>query len=348
VSWALAVGALVALVIIHEVGHFIAAKALGFNVERFSIFFGPPLLKFRRNETEYRLATIPLGGYVKVTGQNLREESSDGQEARGYFDFSPWRRAIFVLAGPAANVVAAFMIAFGALWIGGLPTLTHGISSLGDPAARYLRAGDVLVSVDGKRGSPGTLALLIQAHQCSPPVVQGCRARSPAILVVNRDGKTQKFKVRPTYDQGLGHTRVGIQFQIVSSRSGLVRSAADSGSLLISTFTANIKGIANALTGHRQNVSSVVGVVAATHQAVSYGAVETLLLIAVISLGLAIVNLLPLLPLDGGHLVWIAAEKIRGRRIPQQVVETFAFVGLALVLIISFIAVTHDVQHLGH
>src|SRR5437763_6717545 len=99
-----------ALVILHEAGHFAAAKAVGMRVERFSLFFGPLLFKVRRGETEYGIGPIPLGGYVKITGMRPREEISPDILPRAYYKQKVWKRIVVILAGPAVNLIIAFLL----------------------------------------------------------------------------------------------------------------------------------------------------------------------------------------------------------------------------------------------
>ncbi len=114
-SWVLTILGISALVILHEFGHFAAAKAVGMRVERFSLFFGPMLVKFKRGETEYGIGPIPLGGYVKIAGMNPAEAMPEGEEHRGYFRQPVWKRVVVIAAGPAMNILIAFLILLGRL-----------------------------------------------------------------------------------------------------------------------------------------------------------------------------------------------------------------------------------------
>ena len=109
VSYVLAFLGFAALIILHEAGHFTAAKAVGMRVERFSLFFGPMLVKFRRGETEYGIGPIPLGGYVKITGMNPNEEIPPDVVPRAYYNQPVWKRVVVILAGPAVNLLIAFV-----------------------------------------------------------------------------------------------------------------------------------------------------------------------------------------------------------------------------------------------
>src|SRR5437660_8260118 len=114
------------LIILHEFGHFAAAKAVGMRVERFSLFFGPLLVRFRRGETEYGIGPIPLGGYVRITGMNPHEEIPPEVVPRAYYNQPVWKRVVVILAGPAVNLVSAFFLIFGLIWSQGDPVTHRG------------------------------------------------------------------------------------------------------------------------------------------------------------------------------------------------------------------------------
>src|SRR5215213_1081248 len=109
-SWVLAFVGFAALIILHEFGHFVAAKATGMRVERFSLFFPPLLARVRRGETEYAIGAVPLGGYVKITGMNPAEEIAPEVAHRAYFRQPVWKRIVVIGAGPAVNIALAFVL----------------------------------------------------------------------------------------------------------------------------------------------------------------------------------------------------------------------------------------------
>src|ERR1700686_1262874 len=125
-SYLLAFLGFAALIIAHEAGHFTAAKAVGMRVERFSLFFGPMLVKFRRGETEYGIGPIPLGGYVKITGMNPNEDISPEVLPRAYYNQAVWKRVVVILAGPAVNLLIAFVLLLGIFWSQGIVVMSHG------------------------------------------------------------------------------------------------------------------------------------------------------------------------------------------------------------------------------
>src|SRR5688572_12686775 len=149
-SWLLAFLGFAALIILHELGHFTAAKAVGMRVERFSLFFPPLLGRVRRGETEYAVGAIPLGGYVKITGMNPAEEIPPDVAHRAYYRQPVWKRLVVIGAGPTVNFVLAFVILWGLF---GTTTIVDGTRPVvaevtqGSPAEGVLRKGDRIVAV---------------------------------------------------------------------------------------------------------------------------------------------------------------------------------------------------------
>src|ERR1700719_4386855 len=121
-SWVLTILGIVVLIVLHELGHFAVAKAVGMRVERFSLFFPPTLFRVRRGETEYAIGAIPAGGYVKITGMNPEElEGLEPEVARrAYYAQPPWKRIVVILAGPGVNILIAFVLFWTILITGNL------------------------------------------------------------------------------------------------------------------------------------------------------------------------------------------------------------------------------------
>src|SRR5690349_18981157 len=143
-SWLLAFVGFAALIILHEAGHFFAAKAVGMRVERFSLFFPPLIWRRKRGETEYAVGAIPLGGYVKITGMNPAEEIPPQHAHRAYYRQPVWKRIVVIAAGPLVNIVLAFVILVGVFMsIGTIePPPKVGPIEAGKPAAGKLHKGD--------------------------------------------------------------------------------------------------------------------------------------------------------------------------------------------------------------
>ena len=350
-SYILAFAGFAALIILHEFGHFIAAKAVGMRVERFALFFPPLLVKVKRGETEYGIGSIPLGGYVRITGMNPAEEIPPEVEHRAYYKQAPWKRIVVIAAGPAMNLLVAFVIFWALGAFKGVPEVSQKVDQVGvgSPAARVLLPGDKIVAVDGKRGGAEVVANAVKAHRCRGVQKQGCSAATPAKVTIERGGAVQTFSIRPTYDAANKRTRLGFAFGIVNITQGPLKAASTSISLMWSVTKATVSSIGRIFISAkaRKEVSGVVGSYETTRQTISkFGFVDAMNILAIISLSLAIVNLFPFLPLDGGHIFWALAEKIRGRAIPFDWMEKASVLGFALVILLFAVGLSNDIGRL--
>ena len=357
-TYLIAIAGIAALIILHEFGHFIVAKAVGMRVERFSLFFGPMFVKFRRGETEYGIGPIPLGGYVKITGMNPNEDIPAEVAHRAYYRQPVWKRVVVILAGPAMNLLVAFVILTGLVLSKGVLVTSHGQpvalrtvaqGSLVAPASQYLRAGDRIVSVDGKVGLPvAQIAKEISSHHCAGTPTAGCQATTPVRIVVSRHGKLDAFTIYPRYDATLKKTRIGFGFDTEVRHYGVLGAAGQGVSQIwLVTHETVSKVVQIFKPQDRRQLHGIVGVTDLAHQAVALGPAAALDILALISLSLAIINLFPFLPLDGGHVFWALAEKVRGRPIPFSVMERAGVVGFVLVLLIGFIGLSNDISSLS-
>jgi regulator of sigma E protease len=349
-SWLLAFLGFAALILLHELGHFTAAKAVGMRVERFSVFFPPLIYKIRRGETEYGIGAVPLGGYVKITGMNPAERIPPEVAHRAYYRQAVWKRIVVIAAGPAVNIVLAFVLLWGLYLAHGYSVPSTRIAAVerGLPAAGVLRPGDRIVAVDGVRGSQAGLGRQIASHACaqSPPT-RGCRARTPAHITFVRDGRTRTVSLTGVYDPGNEKIRIGVAFGSQQRDLGPLSAARESASTMwgvTSLTVTRIVGIFDA--SNRKQVSSVVGAYETTRETFQFSAAEALFLLAIVSLSLGVVNLFPFLPLDGGHIFWALAEKVRGRAIPVSVMERAGFIGFALVIMLFVIGLSNDIGRL--
>src|SRR5205823_11506898 len=202
-TWVLTIAGFAALIVLHGLGRFMAAKATGMRVERFFLFFPPKLVGIKRGETEYGIGWIPLGGFVKITGMNPEEELPPEVAARGYYKQPVWKRIVVIGAGPAMNILVAFVILF-ALGLTSVE-LTHRVGSVtaGSPAAAKLKPGDRIASVDGVSGGFGTIRHQIASHRCAGKPQDGCRAATAATVKVIRDGRPVTLRIHPEYEAAL-------------------------------------------------------------------------------------------------------------------------------------------------
>ena len=371
-TWVIAIAGFMFLIVSHEAGHFLAAKAVGMRVEKFSLFFPPKLVSFRRGETEYQLGLIPAGGYVKITGMTPDELSVlDLRIAeRSYYMKAPWKRIVVILAGPFVNLVLAFVLFAavllsgnlnGAIAIGNLApsqqTLTLADTSTiyaisgGSGASGHLDLHDRIVAVDGRPVSAASLSKLLQGHACAGGArVDGCAAATPARVTVLRHGHTVNVLVTPHFSKaenrmllgvGLGRA-VAAHFTVFSAVGTSFGAMWDLGT---STVTHYFDAIVSSKV--RSQLQSAVGIAQDTQQAVANGPGLALVVLGLVSLVLAVVNLFPFLPLDGGHVVWSLAEKLRGKRISLTTMWRFSSVGIVLLAFLVLNGITNDINRLS-
>jgi regulator of sigma E protease len=347
-SWLLAFAGFAFLIIAHEAGHMVAAKAVGMRVERFFLFFPPKLWSVKRGETEYGIGAIPLGGFVKITGMNPDEELPPEVAPRGYYHQPVWKRIVVIGAGPAVNIVLAFLILWVLIWANGVGEPTNRIERINaPPALGVLALGDRIVEVDGVRGDFETLKARIASHRCAGEEVDGCVATTPATITVSQGGEERTEQLRPVYDADQGDMLVGFSVGSVPRPVGPVEAAGVSVSELWFFTTKTVETIAGVFEADkRDDISGVVGSYEVTRQTIELSFERAVYLLAIISLSLGVINLFPFLPLDGGHIFWALAEKVRGRAIPFSVMERAGFIGFVLVIALFMIGLTNDVGRL--
>lgn len=354
-TWFLAFLAFAALVVLHEYGHFVAAKAVGMKATRFSLFFPPALFKYKpkNSETTYEIGSIPAGGFVKIVGMNPDEEIPPEDLKRAYFMMPVWKRITVIAAGPAVN----FLIAFILIWVlyafigvsqPGPATTNVGEVALGQPATGVLKPGDKVVSINGVEGKPQAMIAELQKSKCEGAKTEGCVATEPVTIVYERDGTERTAELTPEYDSDAERMRVGMTFDSIQGPQETLP--------LWSAFTttADRMWYVTSLTvtlpkrlfveKERKEISSVAGGYKRTETAIKTSTEQAIGLIALISLSLAIINLFPFLPLDGGHIFWALVEKVRGKRVSTPTLEKASIVGLALVGMLFLIGLSNDIE----
>jgi regulator of sigma E protease len=345
------------LVILHELGHFSAAKAVGMRVERFSLFFPPTLVRKQVGETEYAIGAIPLGGYVKISGMNPDEDLPEEVRDRAYHALPVWKRIVVIAAGPAVNLVLAFLLLFVFFAAVGPETASNNVGTIerSYPAAGVLKPGDRLVAVDGKRGAPERLSNLINAHGCPGPKStwkKGCRAPEPATLEIVRNGHKRTVELTPKFDPTVGENgrmRVGFAYAAGPRENLGIGEAFDVTADRYWFITKSTLELPARLIDpqQRKEISGVVGSYEVTRQTILNQIEDVIGILAIISLSLAIVNLFPFLPLDGGHIFWAIVEKVRRRPVPLAVMERAGVVGFMLVILVFLIGLSNDIDRLS-
>jgi regulator of sigma E protease len=367
-SWVLTILGIAALVILHEAGHFGVAKAVGMRVERFSLFFPPKLVGVRRGDTEYMIGTIPAGGFVKITGMSPEElDGLDPELAkRAYYNQPPWKRIAVIVAGPGVNLLIAFVL-FWAILVSGSVDGTYTLESLnpslqtrvsnttvaeiqqGTPATGALRLGDRILAVDGRRATVASTIRGISAHRCPGRQSAGCRAATPVHLTVERGGRAVALSIYPRYSVAVHRMLVGFGFGVRPKRYGPLAAAGAALGEMWGIAAESLANIGRAFTSAkaRHQFSSIVGITVATQEAITKGAGYALVIVGFVSLALAIVNLFPFLPLDGGHVLWALAEKVRGRRVSLAAMWRFSSVGIVLLAFLVINGLSNDISRLG-
>ena len=412
----LAIGGLLLLVFIHELGHFLAAKGVGMRATRFSVGFGPALLSRTRGDTEYRLAALPLGGYVKIVGM-ARPRSGDlanvgeavdeaarvrpadrpdrlgpayrrmlaafaaGDDAalkpladelqaafdadadlidperlgwcrreltrvrddvdpRCYWRADVWRRVVVIAAGPLANILTAVVILTAYFWSGPpqfkVTKTVDGIASPSPAKASGLRSGDVVIRVNGK------------AVATTTEVSDAIQRPGTMTLVVRRAGRLRTLApVTPQRGRD-GRRYLGFGFGIAKDgylHYGVGGSVRAAWSDLWFTTSATFSALGDIVSGGRRDqISSPVGIVQQSQTSLHEGVYPRLL--ALISLSLAIFNLLPFLPLDGGHILFALIEFFRKRPLAREVYERVSLIGIVAMLMLFAIGLSNDVGHI--
>ncbi|MGB8702981.1 MAG: RIP metalloprotease RseP [Thermosynechococcaceae cyanobacterium] len=353
VFWAIAV--LAVLIVVHELGHFLAARLQGIYVTRFSIGFGPVLWKYQGKETEYALRAIPLGGYVAFPDDELDEAIAPNDPAllqnRPILD-----RAIVISAGVIANLVFAYVLILTQMaWVG-VPELKMApgvmivqIASETSSAAAQagLQAGDIVLGVDGQslgKNEQGIAALQAQIKQ---------KPDQPLTLDIQRNDQPLSLQVIPTLGED-GVSRIGVQ---LAPNGSVVRKPAPSFVSLLGAaseefqrlVSITVMGFGQLLTHFQDAASQVSGpikIIEIGAEIARSNLSQLLQFGALISINLAVINILPLPALDGGQLAFLLIEGLRGRPLPLELQQGVMQTGLFLLLGLGMFLIVRDTANL--
>jgi membrane-associated protease RseP (regulator of RpoE activity) len=344
IGWVIFIVALLVSVMLHETGHFVLAKRFGMKVTRYFVGFGPTIWSTWRGETEYGIKALPFGGFVKIVGMHSLDDPDDPEdEPRAFRSHPAWQRILVLCAGSAMHFLLALVLVFGlALGVGiandnttqlgtvstcvppNVTALDNGTCSPSYPASPSklagLRVGDVVTAFDGQPVSNFT--------QLGDDI-RAVRAGSPVTITVRRDGKLITLHTKLASVSGRSGSYLGIApavvFQVASPLGAIEYSGTTFGQVLVGSAkaVAQLPGALPKLFAKNRSstaagqVSSVIGAAQATGAAVAsnagwqYKVSFVLLLIASLNIFVGAFNLLPLLPLDGGHIAVIVYERIR-------------------------------------
>lgn len=353
------------LVLVHEWGHYIVAKKTGMRVDEFGIGFPPRLFGIKKGETEYTLNALPLGGFVRIYGESLVHEAGeeeDPDKARALWARPKWAQALVLIAGVVMNVVLAFVL-YVAVFMIGVPTpVPEGETVPGaqlyiatvlpeSPLQGQITPGAVLLGVVGNDGK--SLAELTPAAFSAFVSAAG---ESPLTLTV-LEGKTEKT-VTVTPRPGLittdpNRAAVGVALSlVVVEKQGLVSAIGSAAEATGSGLVAIVVGIGSllggAVTGQADlsQVAGPVGIAGMVGDAAEFGATALLSFVAIISLNLAVVNLLPFPALDGGRLLLLLGEVVFRRPANALWTHRLNAVGFILLMVFMVIVTYNDILRL--
>ncbi len=336
------------LILVHECGHFFAARLNGVRVEQFSLGFGPAVFKRKRGDTEYKINLIPLGGYVKMAGDSRLEYRGQPDE---YFSQPIAKRFAIIFCGPLLNYLLGFLF-FWLILFTGYPSLTSKVGGLIDDygaKAAGLEVGDNIIEVDGRRVELwDELQQAIRARK-NPASVEVKVLRSEQELRFTVGIKDKILDDQLGQQKALGIIGVSPFDEIVETRHGFWASAYLGVKKTLELTAMTYTGLWRLVTGQmsmRDSMTGPLGIFFITSKAAKLGIVSLLHLLAVLSVSLAIFNLLPLPVLDGGHIFLLGLEKIRKRALGVKAEELINNIGVSLMVALALVVTYNDIIRL--
>jgi membrane-associated protease RseP (regulator of RpoE activity) len=349
---------IVALIMLHEAGHYFTAKRAGMKVTEFFLGFGPRVWSFRRGETEYGVKAIPAGGYVRIVGMSNLEDVDDEEESRTFRHATFGNRLTVILAGVSVNLILAFVLIYAAILGRGLPdTLQAKVEQVlpdSPAAAAGVRNGDRIVGIDGQR---------LDVNRDIGQALSD-RVGQPTTLVVERDGGTTTLtavpKERSASDKsgiiGVSVSQSVASYTTYNPFDGVTESFKTMGQMTrdtgagigrlfspsgIENYSKNFTGDApkQGTPASNDRPRSIIGIVDIGGQLVGGNVWSLLFLLGAINLIVALFNLIPLLPFDGGHAAVViyeqVASKIRGRVVRVDFRKLVPVTALVLVVFLT-------------
>jgi len=334
------------LVFFHEFGHFLMARLVGVKVEVFSIGFGKKLFCKKFINTNWCISAVPLGGYVQMKGQDDSDPSLKSDDPDSYTSKSPWQRILILLGGPGFNFLLAFLIYFFIAitgWTKLAPVIGKTIPNT--PAYKVLKAHDKILEVNGVK---------IKSWDQISPVIQ---KYDNLTLVVLRNGKKVVIKLKPKiveeknmFKETIKRKIVGIvpSGDVIKVRYPIIEAFGVAFDKLLSDATLIFKGIEKLITGAigLNTLSGPIGIVDVTAKIANYGLQPLLLLTALLSVNLGVLNLLPIPALDGGHIMFNLYEALFKREINEKIMIKLTIAGWVLLGFLMAVGMYNDLHKL--
>lgn len=328
------------IVLFHELGHFAVAKAFGVRVFEFAVGIGPVIARARRGETQYSLRALPLGGFVKLAGMDAALRSEDelaGDDGRNFNRRPLWQRMAIIAAGPFMNFFLAFLLIAGYYMAVYVPPTVTGVLPGSPAAVQGLRPGDVILAIDGEPTK--TADDVIRKTQPNAGV--------PMAVDIEREGERLTLIVTPRADADAGVGMMGIELTS-QNRLGPFAAASQAVKDVGRGTVGIVRAIGEMITGRSAvDLRGPVGIIMITGEAAKRG-FEALITLAIgLNLNLGLLNLLPIPVLDGGWLVLLGWEGLRGRPLEPEQQGMAQFIGLVIIVLLMIFAFYQDVLHLS-
>ncbi len=334
------------VIIIHEFGHFIIAKRQGVKVEEFIVGFGPKIFATRKGDTEYGLSLIPLGGYVKLAGDNVGEYKGNPNE---YLFKTPGQRAKIIFFGPLLNYILGFLCFWLILLAFPKPMLTTKVGGLVEGLGAQqagIQAGDTILAIDGRK---------VNFWEDIQKAIRHKKKNTRVDISILRNNQAQNLfvKIKEGTPEDIFKQKQKIKLlgitpseEIVEVRYGLLKSFTRSIEETLNLTVMTYRAIWLMITGNvslRESLAGPLGFLYITHKYAKQGIIAILYLLGVLSINLCIFNLLPLPVLDGGHLVLLTLEKIRGRPLSHKTERIVTNAGFTFIVLLAVIATGVDI-----
>lgn len=326
------------VVIVHEWGHFVAAKSLGMRVDEFAVGFGPKIFSYQKGETLYSLRAIPLGGFNKIAGM----DAEDDLDSRSYLSKPLWSRAIVIAAGSMMNMILPIFLLFFIYTGVGVEQQVNNEPVLGEiivgraaDDAGLLR-DDKILSINGV--AVDTWSAMIQEFQKNP-------SGETVILEILREGKEQAITVTPVYDQQSGRNLIGVVAKTHLEKTGIIKGMELAVKQTIFLIKAILGGLFQMVSGNSSvELSGPIGVARMAGDVASNSGFTGLMgFAAFLSINLGLINLLPIPALDGGHLLVLFVEMIRGKQLDPKLANRIQMIGVAFLLSLFVLVTMQDI-----
>lgn len=335
------------LIFVHELGHFLFAKLLGVRVLKFSLGFGPKLIGKKFGDTEYLISSVPLGGYVKMLGEELGEKLKEEEKQRAYNYQPVWKRVLIVFAGPVFNIFFAALI-FVFIFFAGVPALLPEVGEVSQHSPAEiagLMKGDRIMEINGAPINQwDEMTAVIHKNPgkaLSFKIKRGSEAISVSIT-------PEKRKVKDLFGEEKEVGLIGIKpsgntFTKKEDFAGAVdKGIIKTWEISVLTVVSVIKLIQRVIPA--ETIGGPILIFQMAGQQAAYGILNFFTFMAVISINLGILNLLPIPILDGGHLVFLGVEAVRRKPLSDKVIMVAQRIGLAIIITIMVFAFYNDIM----